>query len=93
MEKMQFEPGQGSKLPDFRGQTTHRGLRYNSDEDKPKIKKKNLKLVDYFAKASGYQGELEPVEVNGIVVPGFEIFQDMLGDKLLTKEIAKEEDK
>ena len=66
---------------------------YRSDEDKPKAKKKGLELTECFVKALWYQGAPEPVEVNKIVVPGFEIFQDMLGDKLLTKEIAKEEDK
>lgn len=42
-------------------------------------------------KASGYQGEPEPVEVNGIVVPGFEIFQDLLGEKPLVKEAVEAE--
>ena len=78
MEKIQFEPGQGSTLPDFRGQNTRRGLGYKSDEEKPKVKKKGLKLIDCFVKASGYQGEPEPIEVNGVIVPGFEIVQDML---------------
>ena len=96
MEKMKFEPGTGSNvggiLPDFKGQTTWKGLRYKSDEDKPKAKKKGLKLMEWFVKATGYQGEPEPVEVNGIVVPGFEIFQDMLGEKPLTEEVAKKEE-
>lgn len=54
MKKMKFEPGEGSKLPDFRGQTTRKGLGYTSDEENPKIKKKGLKLADCFVKASGY---------------------------------------
>ena len=37
MEKMKYEPGEGSKLPDFRGQTIKRGLGYKSDDEKPKI--------------------------------------------------------
>ena len=61
MEKMKFEPGQGSALPDFKGQKTRRGLGYRSDEDKPKTKKKGSDLNEYFVKASGYQGEPEPV--------------------------------
>ena len=31
MGKMKYEQGEGSKLPDFRGQTTRRGLGYRSD--------------------------------------------------------------
>ena len=46
MEKMKFEPGQGSALPNFKGQTTRRGLGYQSDEDKPKVKKKGLTLME-----------------------------------------------
>ena len=92
MGKMKFEPGEGSKLPYFRGQTTWRGLGYKSDEEKPKVKKKWLKLMECFVRASGYQGEPEPVEVNGIVVPGCEIFQDMLGEKPVMKEIVKKEE-
>ena len=81
MEKMKFEPGQGSTLPNFKGQNTRRGLGYRSDEDKPKAKKKGLKLMECFVKALGYQGEPEPVVINGVVVPRFEIFQDILGKK------------
>ena len=44
MEKMKFEPGTGSSvggaLPDFKGQTTIRGLGYKFDEDKLKAKEK-----------------------------------------------------
>ena len=65
---------------------------YKSDEDKLKTKKKGLKLIECFVKATGYQGEPEPVAVNGVIVSGFEIFQDVLGEKLLTSEVAKEEE-
>ena len=92
MQKMKFEPGQGSTLPDFKGQNTRKGLGYHFDEDKPKVKKKGLKLMECFVRASGYQGEPEPVEVNGIVVPGFEIFQDILGEKPLAGEVTEKED-
>ena len=68
MKMMKYEPSEGSKLPDFRGQTTRKGLGYDSDIDEPKVRKKSLKLSDYFVKASCYQGEPEPVEVNGIKV-------------------------
>ena len=89
MEKMKFESGEGSKLPAFRGQTTRRGLGYNSDEEKPKVKKKGFKMMEYFLKASRNQREPEPVEVNGIVVPGFEIFQDLMGKMPMVEEITK----
>ena len=65
---------------------------YDSDRDEPKIKKKSLKLADYFVKASGYQGDPEPMEINGIVVPEFEIFQDMLGQKPIVEETANKEE-
>ena len=92
MGKMKYEPGEGSKLPDFRGQTTRKGLGYKSDEEKSKVKKKGLKLMDCFVKASRYQWEPEPVEVNGIVVPGFEIFQDVIGKKPTMDKAAKNEE-
>ena len=83
MKKMDYKPntglgakGQGvSTLPDFRGQTSRKGLGYQSSQEKPKPK--GSKLMDYFVKAK-YQGALEPCEINGVTMPGFEIFDDVV---------------
>ena len=91
MEKIKYEPSEGSKLPYFRGHTTQRGLGYNSDEEEPKIKKKGLKLRSCFVKASWYQGEPESIGINRIMVPDFEIFQDMLGQKPIVEGTTKKE--
>ena len=45
-KRIKYEPNEGSKLPDFRGQTTLRHLGYNSDEEEPKTKKRGLELMD-----------------------------------------------
>ena len=84
MEKINYMPdvglgahGQGIKtLPDFKWQTTKKGLGYHSDEEGRKPRKKSMKLNDYFVMV-GYQGEPEPCKVNGVIVPGFEIFVDV----------------
>ena len=49
-----------------------------------------MKLNDYFVKAR-YQGSLEPCEVNGVVVSGFEIFSDVVdwGEHLIVKNDDK----
>ena len=55
IEKMKFEAGKssgvGGTLPNFKGQTTGRGLGYKSDKDKTKTRKKWLKLTECFVKA------------------------------------------
>ena len=45
--------------------------------------------MECFVKASGYQGEPEPIVINGVVVPGFEIFQDILGKKLVVEGVVE----
>ena len=86
MEKMDYKPntglgamGQGViTIPDFKGHTSRKGLGYQSGSEKPRPK--GSKLMDYFVKAK-YQGAPEPCEVNGVTIPGFEIFDDVVGWK------------
>ena len=83
MRKMDYKPNAGlgarrqgiSTLPNFKGQTSRKGLGFQSALEKPKPK--GSKLMDYFVKAK-YQGTPEPCEVNGVTMPGFEIFDDVV---------------
>ena len=48
---------------------------YQSGSEKPKPN--GSKLMDYFVKAK-YQGAPKPCEVNGVTIPGFEIFDEVV---------------
>ena len=67
-----------SSFSNFKGQTSEVSLRYKPLEDKKVHKGPGSWFIHFILKDGIYQGEKEPVVINGVMTPRFGIFSDII---------------